>query len=219
MAETVLINAGDVIDVQLTSETVVIESARGRRQVERAPGHIQDRMRLFVRETDGREQKYDFDDTELGVRETQRVAVVRQARAPWREPVNLILFNLSSGEKDCFEPGLAAHLGLKPFFSAIAKAIALARHRRDLLAGELLPLRARAVTSGIYGGIWAFLLSARPLVALRRTRTVRRRTHPLQACAQALHRRDGKPSAPVCVRRSAAGRAAIGDAPSADVSA
>src|SRR5262245_12294204 len=107
-----LISAGDVIEVQLTSETVVIEGAT-RRHVE--PGHITNRMRLFVRELDGSEMKYDFEDTELGVRESQRVAIVRAhlKRAP--APVNMILFNLSSNERDTFEPGLAAYLGHKPF--------------------------------------------------------------------------------------------------------
>lgn len=122
-ANTLLISAGDVIEVQLTSETVVIEGAN-RRHVE--PGHITNRMRLFVRETDGGEKKYDFEDTELGVRETQCVAIVRGTLKRSPEPFNLILFNLSSGEKDTFEPGLAAYLGRKPFFGALSKAAVLA---------------------------------------------------------------------------------------------
>lgn len=124
MAETVLINAGDVIEVQLTSETVVIESEGGRRNVE--PGHITNRMRLFVRHTDGSEKKYDFEDTELGVRETQRVAIVRGQLKRWPEPINLILFNLSSGESDTFDGNLAAYLGHKPFIGPILKAALLA---------------------------------------------------------------------------------------------
>ncbi|MGH6950415.1 MAG: hypothetical protein ACREH4_06060 [Vitreimonas sp.] len=122
-ANTLLISAGDVIEVQLTSETVVIEGAH-RRHVE--PGHITNRMRLFVRETDGGERKYDFEDTELGVRETQRVAIVRGAPKRNPEPMNLILFNLSSGERDTFERGLAAYLGRKPFFGPLWKAAGLA---------------------------------------------------------------------------------------------
>jgi hypothetical protein len=102
---------------------VIIEGAE-RRHVE--PGHITNRMRLFVRETDGREKKYDFDDTELGVRETQRVAIVRGRVKRVKEPLNLILFNLSSGEHDTFESGLAAFLGRKPFFGAPWKAAAFA---------------------------------------------------------------------------------------------
>ncbi len=122
-ANTLLISAGDVIEVQLTSETVVIEGAH-RRHVE--PGHITNRMRLFVRETDGSEKKYDFEDTELGVRETQRVAVIRGQLKRQPEPMNLILFNLSSAEKDTFEPGLAVYLGRRPFFGPLWKAAALA---------------------------------------------------------------------------------------------
>jgi hypothetical protein len=121
-AQTLLITAGDVLDVQLTSETVVIEGA-DRRHVE--PGHITNRMRLFVRELEGGEKKYDFEETELGVRETQRVAIVRGKLKGEPEPVNLILFNLSSGEKDTFERGLAAYLARKPLFGPLWKAIGL----------------------------------------------------------------------------------------------
>jgi hypothetical protein len=121
-AQTLLISAGDVIDVQLTSETVLIESPTGRREEE---GHITNRMRLFVKETDGGEKKYDFDDTELGVRETQRVAVVRGKLKKAPQPVNLILFNLSTGESDTFEQGLRAYLGHKPFFGPLWKAATL----------------------------------------------------------------------------------------------
>jgi hypothetical protein len=122
-ANTLLISAGDVIEVQLTSETVIIAGA-DRRHVE--PGHITNRMRLFVRETDGAEKKYDFEETKLGVRETQRVAIVRGQRKHDPAPMNLILFNLSSGEKDTFEAGLAAYLGRKPFFGPLWKAAVLA---------------------------------------------------------------------------------------------
>jgi hypothetical protein len=122
MAETLLISAGDVIEVQLTSETVVIESRTGRHEEE---GHITNRMRLFVKETDGSEKKYDFDDTELGVRETQRVAVVRGKVKKVELPMNLILFNLSSGESDTFENGLRVYLGHKAFFGPLWKAATL----------------------------------------------------------------------------------------------
>jgi hypothetical protein len=120
--ETLLITAGDVIDVQLTSETVVIDGADVR-HVE--PGHITNRMRLFVREGEGQERKYDFDDTELGVRETQRVAIVRGLVKGAKAPLNLILFNLSSGERELFEQGLAIYLARKPLFGTIAKAVLL----------------------------------------------------------------------------------------------
>lgn len=121
--DTLLVTGGDVVEVQLTSETVIIEGA-DRRHVE--PGHITNRMRLFVRETDGREQKYDFEETELAVRETQRVAIVRGKLKRWPQPANLVLYNLSSGERDTFEQGLAAYLGRKPFFGPLWKAAGFA---------------------------------------------------------------------------------------------
>jgi hypothetical protein len=122
--DTLLISAGDVIDVQLTSETVVIDSPHGRRVEER--GHITNRMRLFVRQLDGLEKTYDFEDCKLGVRETQRVAVVRGRVKKVAEPLHLILFNLSSGERDAFEPGLSAYLGYTPFFGPRWKAVGCA---------------------------------------------------------------------------------------------
>ena len=125
MPDKLIVSAGDVIDVQLTSETVVIEGA-DRRHVE--PGHITNRMRLFLRQTDGKEQKYDFEDTELGVRETQRVVVVRgQGKGKQdRGPYNIVLFNISSGERGEFEGGLRIYLGHKPFFGPLWKAAVLA---------------------------------------------------------------------------------------------
>ncbi len=126
MAEAELeISAGDVLDVQLTSETVVIETPAGRR-ASREQGHITTRMRLFVKETDGKEQVYDFEDTELGVRETQRVAIVRARFKREPQPVNLLLFNLSSGQHDAFAPGLDAYLASKPLMGPILKSLALA---------------------------------------------------------------------------------------------
>jgi hypothetical protein len=152
MADTLLISGGDVIEVQLTSETVVIEGAGGRRNAE--PGHITNRMRLFVRQTDGAEKKYDFEDTELGVRETQRVAIVRGKPRKATEAVNLILFNLSSGEKDTFEPGLAAYLGHRPFFGPLWKAGVLA-----LGVAVIFWFVSNFITRDGAGGMWSIWLA------------------------------------------------------------
>lgn len=119
-----IVAAGDVLDVQLTSETVVIDTPLGRRPAGE-PGHITNRVRLFVKDLDGKEQVFDFEDTELGVRESQRVAIVRAKSGRAHAPINLMLFNLSSAQHDTFEPGLAAYLGRKPFFGPPWKAAAL----------------------------------------------------------------------------------------------
>lgn len=122
MADTLSIAAGDVLEVQLTSETVVIETPMGRR-ASAEPGHITNRMRLFVKLTDGREQKFDFEDTELGVRQGQRVAIVRGQRKPAPTASNLMLFNLSSGERDIFEPAVAAYLERRSWFGPPFQAV------------------------------------------------------------------------------------------------
>ncbi len=151
MADKLLINAGDVIEVQLTSETVVIEGA-DRRHVE--PGHITNRMRLFLRETDGKERKYDFEDTELGVRETQRVMVVRGQRKGAASAYNIALFNVSSGERGEFESGLAAYLGRKPFFGPLWKATVLA-----LGVAFIFWFVSNFITRNGYGGLLSVSLA------------------------------------------------------------
>jgi len=149
---SLIVTAGDVIEVQLTSETVVIENA-GVRHVE--PGHITNRMRLFVRDDEGKEQKYDFDDTELGVRETQRVAIVRGRLKGVKAPVNLILFNLSSGEHDTFEDELVAYLHKTPFFTAPWKAAGFAS-----IVALLFWLYNNVFTNGGSGGPTSVVFAA-----------------------------------------------------------
>lgn len=159
MAEAkLLINAGDVLGVQLTSETVVIDTPQGRRPLAE-PGHITNRMRLFVKDMDGREQVYDFEETELGVRETQRVAIVRAQMKREPAPINLMLFNLSAGQHDTFETGLRIYLGRKPFFGPLWKSAGL-----SLLTGGIVWLASRyfyhkdVVTAGFLTVAAAMLL-------------------------------------------------------------
>jgi len=138
MAETFTIHAGDVIEVQLTSETVVIETPTGRREADDG-ARITNRMRLFVRHADGKEEKYDFDDTELG---------------------NLILFNLSSGEHDPFEQGLASYLGHKPFFGPLGKAFVFSLGVGIifyLVSHYIVRHEQGAVMSGFLAAMFAFL--------------------------------------------------------------
>lgn len=153
-----LVSAGDVLDVQLTSETVVIDTPMGRRAVAE-PGHITNRMRLFVKDLDGREQVYDFEETELGVRETQRVAIVRAQIKREPAPLNLMLFNLTAGQHDTFEGGLRVYLGRKPFFGPLWKATGF-----SLLTGLIVWLACRyayhkdVVTTGFLTVAAAMLL-------------------------------------------------------------
>jgi hypothetical protein len=113
-----------------------------------------------VRHADGKEEKYDFDDTELGVRETQTVAIVRGKLRRAKGPVNLILFNLSSGELDPFERGLASYLGHKPFFGPLAKAFVFALGVAIifyLVSHYIVRHEQGAVMSGFLALMFAFL--------------------------------------------------------------
>jgi hypothetical protein len=107
-------------------------------------------MRIFLRHDDGKEQKYDFEDTELGLRETQRVVVVRGQGKGKRDTgaYNIVLYNLSSNERGDFESGLHAYLGHKPFFGALSKAAVL-----SVGSALVFWIVASFVTNTGYGGL------------------------------------------------------------------
>ncbi len=117
MSRPFTIAAGDVLEVQLTSETVIFERGDGTSE-----HNASNRMRLFVRDLEGKERKFDFEETQLGVRTGQRIAVVQgQTRS---EPVTLMLFNLSAGEDDTFETNLRAFLDVRSWFSPPLQTLA-----------------------------------------------------------------------------------------------
>jgi hypothetical protein len=132
MTERVQIAAGDVIEVQLTSETVVVENQRAERRrgrKQRGPvstGRISNRMRVFLRDADGKEDDYDLEGARIGVREGHRAAIARGAVPGVREPINLVLINISTDERDVFERNMHAFLYRKPFFGPLWKAFGLA---------------------------------------------------------------------------------------------
>lgn len=132
MTDAVLISAGDVIEVQLTSETLVVERGREDPRGERAraepqpAGRITNRMRVFLREEDGKDRHYDLESARVGVHDGQRVAVVRVRLPRLETPLNVMLVNFSTDERDLFENNIAAHLKRKPFFSPFWKGLGLA---------------------------------------------------------------------------------------------
>lgn len=132
MTERVQIAAGDVIEVQLTSETLVVENQRGERQPGRKAqravqtGRISNKMRVFLRDADGKEDDYDLDGARIGVRDGHRAAIVRGNVPGVREPINLVLINISTDERDVFERNMHAFLYRKPFFGPLWKAFGLA---------------------------------------------------------------------------------------------
>lgn len=94
--------SGIVTEVQLAPERYEAP-APGRDAPE---GHITNRMRIFIR--DGAEEDdYDVDDDEIGVRDGHSVVLARARDAHVREPVNLLLFNVSTDERREFARNFA----------------------------------------------------------------------------------------------------------------
>lgn len=158
MPDKVQIAAGDVIDVQLTSETVVMQGHGGRRILD--AGHITNRMRLFVRDADGKEDSFDFEESELPVRDGQRVAIVQGKFPRVEEPVPLILFNLSTDEREVFETALNAFLGRRPAFGPRWKAFGFSVLLAAIffLISHLIIRNGRdAITSASFAIMFAFL--------------------------------------------------------------
>lgn len=131
MAERFQIAAGEVIEVQLTSETYVIEGRASPSTKKRAKakpqtgGRIVNRMRVFLREPDGKERNYDFAEARIGLHDGHHAAVVRGKIKDAREPLNLMLVNFSTDERDLFERNIAAFLDKPVLFGPKWKALGL----------------------------------------------------------------------------------------------
>jgi hypothetical protein len=125
VGDRLLITAGDVIDVQLTSETIMVEGAnqgRGKRRQARTATRTLKRMRVFLRDSAGKEMKFDLAETNLGVRDGHRCAVVHGRCPGLKDPAPLMLANLSTDERETFDHGVAAYLRRRRFFGPLWKA-------------------------------------------------------------------------------------------------
>jgi hypothetical protein len=128
MRGRLLVSAGDVVEVQLAAEPPVDNAKAAKRKKGKPAPRRQTvtRMRVFLREADGKDQKFDFDDAQLGVRAGQRVAVARGVLDGVREPINLMLCNLSTGEQEIFERAVAVFLFSKPGFGPLLQGLVMA---------------------------------------------------------------------------------------------
>ncbi len=163
MAERFQIAAGEVIEVQLTSETYVIEgrptpkAKKGKLQP-LAGGRIANRMRVFLREADGKERNYDFADARIGLHDGHQAAVARGKIKGERDPINLMLVNFSTDERDLFERNIAEFLDKPALFGPIWKAVGLAALM--LLIGMALSHFVISPDKGwAYAFWWAFFFS------------------------------------------------------------
>lgn len=122
MNENILISGGDVIGVQIATQAVVLIAEDGGHGVVHEQG---DRVRLFVREDDGQERSYDLQGVKQHVREGQRVMIARARLRGRDDPAPLALFNISSDDRDLFEPGFRALLDKPPAFGVLLKTLGL----------------------------------------------------------------------------------------------
>ena len=133
MGERLLITAGEVIEVQLTSETYVMapgagggrKARRSRRKDVQPTGKISTRMRVFLREADGKERNYDFEGARVGVHDGHKVCVVRGRLAGVKDPLNLMLCNLSTEDRDLFESQILHFLDRPRMFGPFWRAVGL----------------------------------------------------------------------------------------------
>jgi hypothetical protein len=92
--------AGEVTEVQLRSEAIEDAPnapAHGRRHPKE---RIINNMRIFVREDNGHEDDYDFEESSVGVRQGHRVVIVRATDKRVSKPVILALHNVSNDERE-----------------------------------------------------------------------------------------------------------------------
>jgi hypothetical protein len=133
MAERLQITDGEVIEVQLTSETYVMAPGEGGQKRRRKPrraaaapaGKILNRMRVFVREPDGKERNYDFEGARVGVHDGHRVCIVRGRCATTKDPLNLMLCNLSTEDRDLYESAILRFLDQPRMFGPFWRAVGL----------------------------------------------------------------------------------------------
>ena len=110
---------GEVTKVQFTSET----HAGGKRG---APNRVVNRMRVFVREKAGaQERDFFFTDTTVGVHEGHMIAIARAIVRGTSTPVLLALINESTGQRDESGEGFARAARVGGFFGPRWKAAGL----------------------------------------------------------------------------------------------
>ncbi len=125
MTGGVSITAGDVAEVQLSAEAEAMP-APSRKKAQRKPrsrdkkkartgaARASSRLHVTVREADGKEHRLDIEGARIGLRTGQRGAAAHGRARGMREPMLLVLSNLSTGESEPYEPAIATYLRAAP---------------------------------------------------------------------------------------------------------
>jgi hypothetical protein len=144
---------GEVVRVQFTTDSLVGRGAQPTAAADpKAALNVINRMRLFIKLTEGGERDFAFDDATVGVREGHKVSVVRAKREGMREPQPIVLHNHGTGQR----------MEIKAAFADMLRQKGL-RARWRALAGAAFMLLVFCVSAAILrpeGGWigWAFLI-------------------------------------------------------------
>ena len=187
---------GDVVNVQLTSETHVA-GAGGRRggQSLDVRSRVINRTRIFLKAADGRERDFSFANTTVGVREGHRVSVVLAKGAGMKAAQAVLLHNHTTGQRDEMEAVLQSAVRQKTigarwramagsfllFFSYWGASAVINRGEANLVIATLLAILAYPVLWGVFGGVDALLLPQRERqLAARLQAEIEGRLKPLE---------------------------------------
>jgi hypothetical protein len=117
-----MITTGEVLKVQLTSETHMLKAP----STTGAQSRIVNKMRVFLRDNgDGKEKDFTFVNSSVGVREGHRVSIVRAQVRHAKSPILLMLVNHSTGQREDSDGGFEKAMSTKGYFGQKWKAFGL----------------------------------------------------------------------------------------------
>jgi hypothetical protein len=117
-----MITTGEVLRVQLTSETHMLKSPTPTG----AQSRVVNKMRIFLRDNaDSKEKDFTFVNSSVGVREGHRISVVRAQLRHIKAPLLLMLVNHATGQREESENGFVTAMSPKGYFGPRWRALGL----------------------------------------------------------------------------------------------
>jgi hypothetical protein len=169
---------GDVVNVQLTSETH-IAGGRGARagQTLDVRSRVINRTRVFLKGPDGRERDFSFANTTVGVREGHRLSVVLAKGAAMKGPLPVVIQNHTTGQRDEFDYILKDAVSQKiigarwrALIGAVIVFLAFYGTMAALHEGKVDVVQAVLVMIGAYPVLWLVMSGVDALILPQRER-------------------------------------------------
>lgn len=175
---------GDVVDVQLTSETHIAGGPGKGRDLVDVRSKVINRTRVFLKAADGRERDFAFANTTVGVREGHRISVVLAKGAGMKAAQVVLLHNHTTGQRDEMEAVLKASVRQKTLgarWRALAGAVVIFLAYYGATAainqGVVNLWLAIAIALGMFPILWLIMGGIDALVLPRRERVLAERLH------------------------------------------